>query len=101
MNQHRKIQKKIAERKGKIEVSISRKRRLDVKKERQAIEIERSGNPVRIVQALSRLKAQRNFKKILLVPHKDLDKAKEIAKRKNINVVIQNLSRTSRRIVKR
>jgi len=72
-----------------------------VRKPGEAGEVERSGNPQRIAQALSRLKTQRNVRKVLLVPQRDLDKAKDIAEKMKMNVLIQNLSKTRRRIVKK
>jgi len=47
------------------------------------------------------LKTQKNAKKELLVPNKDLDKAKDIAKKSDVNLTIQNLSKSKRRFVKK
>lgn len=96
---HKRIKNKAAGRNGRTEVPISRGRRLDAKNGHRATEIERSGNPQGISKAISRLKTQKNAKKELLVPSKDLDKAKKIAKRSGVNVLIQNLSRSRRRFV--
>jgi hypothetical protein len=96
---HKRAKSKAAGRNGRTEVPISRGRRLDAKNGHRATEIERSGNPKGISKAISRLKTQKNCKKELLVPHKDLDKAKRVAKRTGVNVLIQNLSRSKRRFV--
>ena len=98
---HRRITRRQAGRRGRTEVPIPGGRRLDVRKPGEAGEVERSGNPQRIAQALSRLKTQRNVRKVLLVPQRDLDKAKDIAEKMKMNVLIQNLSKTRRRIVKK
>ncbi|MCD6412862.1 MAG: hypothetical protein J7L54_01790 [Elusimicrobia bacterium] len=98
---HRIITGQVAGKKGKREVPISGGRRLDVRKGRRATEVERSGNPASIKKALNRLKTQKNFKKELLVPQKDLNKAKDIAQKLKVNVLIQNLSRTRRKIVRK
>jgi hypothetical protein len=96
---HKRAKNKAAGRNGRTEVPISGGRRLDAKKGHRATEVERSGNPKGISKAISRLKTQKNAKKELLVPNKDLDKAKKIAKRRAVNVLIQNLSRSKRRFV--
>lgn len=95
---HKAIQRRVAAPRGQTEKKIWGKRRLDVKKGHVATEIERSGN---IKQALSRLRTQRTAKKVLMVPTKDLDKAKGIAEKEGMKVMISNLSRTKRRFVKR
>ena len=100
MNQHRKIQRKIAGKKGKIEVPIKGKKRLDVLKGKKGVEVERSGDPRRISLALSRLKSKKTLKKELRVPQKDLDKATEIARKKRMKVVISNISGTKKRRIK-
>lgn len=98
---HSRITRREAGKRGRTEVPIAGRRRLDVRKPGEASEVERSGNPRRIAQALSRLKTQRNARKVLLVPQRDLEKAKEVAEKMNMNVLIQNLSKTRRRIVKK
>ena len=95
---HKRLKRKFAGRKGKTEVPISRNRRLDAKRGKKALEVERSGN---IKKALLRLKTQRTLKKILRVPQKDLSKAANIAKTMKMKVVVTNLGGTKRRIIKR
>jgi len=96
---HKRAKNKAAGRNGRTEIPISRGRRLDAKNGHRATEIERSGSTRGISKALGRLKTQTNAKKELLVPNKDLDKAKNIAKKRGDNVLIQNISRTKRRFV--
>lgn len=96
---HKRAKNKAAGRNGRTEIPISRGRRLDAKNGHKAIEIERSGTKKGISKALSRLKTQTNSKKELLVPNRDLDKAKNVAKKRGDNVLIQNLSRSKRRFV--
>ncbi|GAF76948.1 unnamed protein product, partial [marine sediment metagenome] len=76
---------------------ISRGRRLDAIRGGYAIEVERGGTPKKINQALSRLKTQRNKKKILRVPQKNMDKATQLARQKHMNVTVTNLSKTKRK----
>lgn len=97
---HGQLQRKLAGRKGKIEVPIRGGRRIDVQKGRKVSEIERSGDPERIRQAIRRLHAKKTFKKELLVRDADLDKAKEIAQKEKGKLTIQNLSKTRRRFVR-
>lgn len=96
---HKNAKNKAAGSNGRTEIPISRGRRLDAKNGNKATEIERSGSTKGISMALGRLKTQTNAKKQLLVPNKDLDKAKNIAQKKGVNVLIQNLSRSKRRFV--
>jgi len=97
---HKKLQRKVAGPKGQTEKKIYGGKRLDAKNPTTniATEVERSGN---IKQALQRLKTQKNAKKQLLVPNNQLDKAKKIAEKMKMNAIIQNLSRTKRRFVKK
>lgn len=60
-------------------------------------EIERSGN---LKAALQRLTKERGTRKRLLVPQTDLDRAAQLAAEMGINVTIQNLSKTKRRVIK-
>ncbi len=96
---HKRIKNESAGKNGRTEIPISRGRRFDAKNGHRATEIERSGSSKGISSAISRLKTQKNAKKELLVPNRDLDKAKNIAEKKGVNVLIQNLSRSKRRFV--
>ena len=96
---HKRAKRKAAGRNGRIEIPISRGRRLDAKNGHKATEIERSGSSEGISKAINRLKTQKNAKKELLVPNKDLDKAKAIAKKSGVKILIQNLSKSKRRFV--
>jgi len=98
---HKRLKRESAGKKGRTEIPISKGRRLDAKNGHKAIEIERSGSSEGISKAISRLKTQKNAKKELLVPNKDLDKAKDIAKKSDVNLTIQNLSKSKRRFVKK
>lgn len=79
------------------EVLIRGGRRLDAKRGRTVIEIERSGAKQGIDRAIRRLKTQRNAPKILRVPQNDMDKAIQEARRLKANVTVTNLSKTRRR----
>ena len=81
---------------AKTEVSISRNRRLDAKRGKFAIEVERSTSPSALNKALSRLKSQRSLKKILRVPQPNMKKAIDLAREKKINVTVTNIIKTKR-----
>ncbi len=88
---------------GKVltEVKIPGKRRLDAKIGRLAREVEKSGSPAKIAEAIKRLNTQKTLRKELLVSNEDLDKAKEIAQQvAKGRLTIQNLGRTKRRFNK-
>ena len=82
---------------GRTEVPIKGNRRLDAIRGNYAIEVERGGSQKKIDKALSRLRTQRNKKKILRVPQKDMSLAVSRARTKNINVTVTNLSKTKRK----
>lgn len=81
----------------RTEVPIRGHRRLDAKRGHNAIEVELSGSTTGIRKAISRLKTQRNFNKILRVPQQDMNKAMKIVRQRNLNVTVTNLSKTKRR----
>lgn len=78
-------------------VPIPGNRRLDAIRGKYAIEVERSGTIQGIDQALSRLRTQRSKSKILRVPQRDMQRALERARRKNLRVTVTNLSKTRRK----
>ena len=79
------------------EVPISRGRRLDAIRGHNAIEVERGGTPKTINKALSRLRTQSNKNKIIRVPQSDMDKALDLARKKEMNVTVTNLAKTKRK----
>lgn len=82
---------------ARTEVPIPGRRRLDAIRGNNVIEVERSGDPKRLDKALDRLKTQSNKKKFLRVPQKDMEKALQRARKKNMNVTVTNLSKTKRK----
>lgn len=97
---HKRLKNKLAGKNGITEQKIKHtNKRLDAKNPttNTVTEIEKSGN---IEKAILRLKSQKNFKKQLIVPTNDLDKAKELATKLGVKMTIQNLPRTKRRFVK-
>jgi hypothetical protein len=82
---------------AKKEVSISGGRRLDSIRGNTAIEVERSGTTQGINKALSRLTTQKNKSKLLKVHQNDMEKAVDLAKKKDMNVTVSNLGGTKRK----
>jgi hypothetical protein len=72
-------------------------RRLDAMSRYHAIEVEMGGTPQKIIQALSRLKTQRNRNKILRVPQMDRDIAVQQVRNKTMTVTVGNLYKTKRK----
>ncbi len=97
--QHTRITRRLAGPKGRREVPIPGRRRLDIKKGNLALEVERSSNPQRIRQAIGRLRSQPNARKELRVPQNNLNKATEIAKQVGTPLTVKNLGGTRRRRV--
>ena len=86
---------------AQTEVPIPGGGRLDARDKEVAREVERSGQKAQIKKAIERLNTQKSFKKQLLVPNNDLDKAKELGEKfAKGKLTIQNLGGTKRRFVK-
>lgn len=70
---HKAAKRKAAGKSGKTEVPLKGGRRLDATRRDAAIEVEKSGN---LDAAAKRLKASRKRQKVLVVPQKDMAKAR-------------------------
>jgi hypothetical protein len=93
---HTQLKRRAAGPSGTTEKRQRGRTRLDARRGGIATEIERSG---RIAPALNRLAKETNARKILRVPQNDLDRAAQLARKKDINVTITNLKGTRRRRV--
>jgi len=79
--------------KKEVSVRVGRRRgRIDQMTEKKAIEIERSGDPDKILWACRKLKATRKRYKILRVPDWHVEMAREIASKVSSSITVQNLS---------
>ncbi len=65
-----------------------------------ASEIERSSSETSLKKAISRLNDSGKRKKELIVPQKNMDKAKATMKKANVSGTIRNLSKTKQKRVK-
>lgn len=97
---HKRAKKRAAGKGGRTEVPLNGGKRLDAASSTTATEVERSGSTARLEAAARRLKASRKKKKVLMVPHKDLDKAAEALESQKVKGMATNLSRTKRRFNK-
>ena len=79
---------------------ISGKHKHDVTKRNVALKVERSSDPKRIGKAIAHLQAQGNLRKELRVPHYDLSKAVELAKKRGAKLTIKNLKGSQSRRVR-
>ena len=82
---------------GKIEVPISRNRRLDSATKKTATEIER--NPQNISKAVDRLKDSGRPRKVLQVPQKHMPEAVKTMRQKGVGGTVKNLSGSKRKSV--
>lgn len=96
---HTGIKRRLAGPSGKVEKPLPGGRKLDVRRQNVAIEIERSGQPARLRLAAQRLATQNNAAKRLQVPQPDMEKAIAAAKAAGVTLTVENLSRTRRRRV--
>lgn len=94
---HTRLKRRAAGPSGRPEKPQRGGTRLDARRRGVATEIERSG---RIGPALKRLAKEKQAKKVLKVPQKDLDRAARLAREIELTVTVTNLSGTKKRIVK-
>lgn len=97
---HKETKAREAGAKGGTEVSISRGRRLDAATASRAIEVETSGSPNRLRQAARRLAESGRRQHVLVVPQRDVPKAREAMKKVGVGGTVRNISGTQRRTVK-
>ncbi|MFQ5944391.1 MAG: hypothetical protein ACE5JF_12645 [Anaerolineales bacterium] len=98
---HRRAKRKAAGVSGRTEIPQRGGTRLDAGTRRRAYEIERSGDPERLLAAALRLKKSRKPQKVLRVPNQDLPKAAKAMRRAGVSGGVTNLSRTRRRAVRK
>ena len=91
---HRRAKANAAGKNGRTEVRISRNRRLDAITRAKAVEIETSGQPKRLEKAALRLKDSGKKQRLLVVPQKDMRKARVAIKAARTTGTVRNLSGT-------
>ncbi len=84
--EHKREKSKAAGKHGKIEAPLKDGRRLDALNSEKATEIERSGSKKGLQKSVSRLKAIKRKGKELVVPPKDVAKAKKVVGNRPIKV---------------
>jgi len=98
---HKRAKKKAAGKKGKTEVPLKGNRRLDAATLNKAIEVERSGTSAGLKKAAKRLKDSGKKQKVLQVPNKDMDKAKEAMQEVGVTGTIYNMGKTKTKRVRK
>jgi len=93
---HKDAAAKAAGSSGKTEVAIRGGRRLDAATGGRAIEVEISGSTVRLRQAAQRLKASDRKQHVLVVPQRDMPKAREAMRKAGTTGTVRNLSGTKK-----
>lgn len=98
---HKTAQSKAAGKKGKTEVKLKGKKRLDALTEsgKTAIEVERSGNTKSLEKAAQRLKMRRSKQKVLQVPQQNMNLAVKAMKTKKVKGTVKNMTGKKRRSV--
>jgi len=97
---HKEVKTKAAGLKGKTEVPISRGRRLDAGTRSRATEVETSGRADRLTKAASRPRASHKPQRVLVVPQKDMPKARQAMRKVGVRGTVRNVSGTKRSSVK-
>lgn len=90
---HKTAKRREAGKTGKTEVKVGRGR-LDAATPTRAVEIERSGNPDRLVRSAKKLKSSGRPTRVLVVPHKDLAKGRDAMRRAGTTGTVKNLTGT-------
>lgn len=98
---HKRAQSRAAGRRGKTEVPLPRRRRLDALTEsgKRATEIERSGNRALLRKAARRLKSSGASQKVLQVPQPDMAEGATAMKAEGVKGTVKNMTGTKRRSV--
>ena len=101
---HKRAKRKAAGKRGKTEVPLSRRRRLDAKRKVgrafRAEEIQRSGSRKAFLVAARRLRDSRSKTKILRTRQGNMDKAVEAMRKAGVRGQVQNMGGTRRKSVK-
>lgn len=95
---HKRVKSEVVGRTGRKEVPIKGSRRLDVMTKHKAVEIERGGSS-RLEKAAQRLKDSRKSQKVLVVPSKSMNKAREAMRKIGVSGTVRNISGTKRSYV--
>ena len=95
---HKAAKRRAAGKSGKTEAPLKGGRRLDATRRDMAVEVEKSGN---LDAAAKRLKTSKKRQKVLVVPQKDMTKARAAMREAGIGGTVKNISGTKvSRVVK-
>lgn len=97
---HREIKTKAAGTKGRTEVRISGGRRLDAATRSRAVEVETTGRADRLGKAARRLGASGKREHVLVVPQRDMPKARQAMRKASVGGTVRNVSGTKRSSVR-
>ena len=97
---HKIAKSKAAGKSGKTEKKLPSGKRLDAVTKKKATEVERSGTRQGLRRAVKRLKESGKSQKVLVVPHKDIDKGVEAMKREKVSGTVKNLKGSKRTSVR-
>ncbi|MCH8815328.1 MAG: hypothetical protein IH957_09580 [Chloroflexi bacterium] len=97
---HKLVKSKAAGKAGQTEVKISGGRRLDAATHKRAVEVETSGSRQRLEKAASRLESSGRSHHILVVPQKDMSRARQAMRTKGVSGTVRNITGTKRSTVR-
>lgn len=84
--EHKSAKLKAAGKRGKTEALLKSGRRVDALNKKKATEVERSGSEKRFLKSISRLKETGRKDMQLVVPKKDVAKAKKVVRNRPVKV---------------
>jgi len=96
---HKRAKGHAAGRSGETEVPLSGNRRLDAATDRKAVEVERSGQKQRLIEAAQRLAASGKPQHVLIVPDEDRPAAIQAMRQVGVGGTVKNLTGTKRQYV--
>lgn len=97
---HKRAKKTAAGPGGQTEKKLKGGGRLDAATEKTATEVERSGSNAGLEKAAKRLKISGKPRKVLQVPHNDMDKAADAMRKVKVKGTVKNMGGTKKRSVR-
>lgn len=98
---HKRAKRKAAGKSGTTEKKLRSGKRLDAITKKKATEVERSGSRQGLRKAAKRLRESGKSQKVLIVPHKDIERGIDAMKRENISGTVRNIKGSKRTSVRK
>ena len=97
---HKRAKQEAAGTTGRTEFPIKGQRRLDAATKYKAVEVEQGG-PAQLKKAARRLKDSGKRQRVLIVPSRNMDNAREAMRAEQVSGTVRNISGTRRSSVRK